>query len=86
MKQITYECLPRLNNPTARTVTDQVVDDIGQGPNKWNGEEGNAEQDDVQDNGEEEIREPYSSAVHHPGVGVHLAVSNAHVHAEQTET
>lgn len=62
------------------------MDDIGQGPNKWNGEEGNAEQDDVQDNGQKEISEPYSSAVHHPGVGVHLAVSNAHIHAEQTGT
>lgn len=86
MEQIACKCLRRLNKPTARAVTDQVVDDICKGPNKWNSEEGNAEQDDVQDNRQEEISEPYASAVHHPGVGVHLAVSHAHVHAEQTET
>lgn len=71
---------------SASTVTDQVVDDISKGPNKWNSEEGDAEQNDVQDNSQEEVGEPYSPAVHHPGVGVHLAVSHAHIHAEQRET
>lgn len=39
----------------------------------------------MQDHSQEEVGEPYSPAVHHPGVGVHLAVSHAHVHAGQTE-
>lgn len=62
------------------------MDDVSKGPNKWNSEEGNAEKNDVQDNSQKQIGEPYSSAVHHPRVGVHLAVSHAHIHAEQRET
>lgn len=62
------------------------MDDVSEGPDERNSEEGNAEKNDVQDNSEEEVGEPYSSAVHHPGVGVHLAVSHAHIHAEQRET
>lgn len=83
---MTYKHLPWRNKPTAASVTDQVVDDVSKGPNKWNGEEGNAEKNDVQDNSQKQVGEPYSSAVHHPRVGVHLAVSHAHIHSEQRET
>lgn len=65
--------------------TDQVVDDIGESPDERHSEEGNAEQDDVQHDGQQQVGEPYSSAVHHPRVGVHLAVSYAHIHPEHTE-
>lgn len=65
--------------------TDQVVDDIGKGPDERHSEEGNAEQDDVQHDGQQQVGEPYSSAVHHPRVGVHLAVSYAHIHPEHTK-
>lgn len=58
------------------------MDDVGEGPDEWNGEKRNAEQDDVQCDGQEEIREPDPPAVHHPCVGVHLAVSYANIHLE----
>ena len=61
-------------------LTDQVVDDVGERPDERHSEERNAEQDDVQHNGQQQVGEPYSSAVHHPRVGVHLAVSYAHIH------
>lgn len=86
MEQMKSNHLPWQNKPTATSVTDQVVDDVSKGPNKWNSEEGNAEKNDVQGNSQKEIGEPYSSAVHHPGVGVHLAVSHAHIHAEHRQT
>lgn len=63
--------------------TDQVVDDVGEGPDERHGEEGNAEQDDVQHDGQQQVGEPYPSAVHHPRVGVHLAVSYAHIHLQR---
>lgn len=66
-------------------LTNQVVDDVGEGPDERHSEEGNAEQDDVQHNSQQQVGEPYSSAVHHPRVGVHLTVSDAHIHLEQKE-
>lgn len=61
------------------------MDDIGKGPDEWHSEERNAEQDNVQHNSQQEVGEPYSSAVHHPRVGVHLAVSYAHIHLKHRE-
>lgn len=61
------------------------MDDVGEGPDERHSEERNAEQDDVQHNGQQQVGEPYSSAVHHPRVGVHLAVSYAHIHLQYRE-
>lgn len=69
-----------MQNVLSSALAYQVVDDISKSPDKWHGEEGNAEQYDVQHDGQEEVGEPDSSAVHHPRVGVHLAVSYAHIH------
>lgn len=63
-----------------KQVHHQVVDDVSKSPDERYGEERNAEQDDVQHDGQQQVGEPYSSAVHHPRVGVHLAVSHAHIH------
>lgn len=63
--------------------TDQIVDDVSQCPDQRDSEEGDAEQDDVQHDSEQQIGEPYPSAVHHPRVGVYLAVSDAHIHLEK---
>lgn len=60
--------------------TDQVVDEVGEGPDDGHAGEGNAEQDDVQEADAQDVRQPHPSAVHDPGVGVHLAVRRAHVH------
>lgn len=60
------------------------MDDIGEGPDKRHSEERNAEQDDVQHNGQQQIGEPDPSAVHHPSVGVHLTVSYANIHLKET--
>lgn len=62
------------------------MDDVSKCPDKRNSEERNAEEDNVQHNGQEQIGEPNPSAVHHPRVGVHLAVSYAHIHPESRET
>lgn len=61
------------------------MDDICEGPDERHCEERNAEQNDVQHHSQKEIGEPYSSAVHHPGVGVHLTVSYANIHLEEEE-
>lgn len=66
-------------------LTDQVVDDVCKGPDERHSEERNAEQDDVQHDGQQHVGEPYPSAVHDPRVGVHLAVSYAHIHLEHRE-
>ena len=63
-------------------LTDQVVNDVCEGPDERHGEERNAEQDDVQHDGQQHVGEPYPSAVHDPRVGIHLAVSYAHIHLE----
>lgn len=60
------------------------MDDVGKSPDERDGEERNAEQDDVQHDGQQQVGEPNSSAVHHPRVGVHLAVSYAHIHLKYT--
>ena len=60
----------------------QVVDDIGEGPDQRHGDEGDAEQHHVQHYGQQQVAQPDAPAVHHPRVGVDLAVSYAHVHLE----
>lgn len=60
--------------------TDQIVNEVGEGPDDGHAGEGNAEQDDVQEADAQDVRQPHPSAVHHSGVGVHLAVRRAHVH------
>lgn len=61
-------------------LTDQIVDEVCEGPNHGNADEGNTEQDDVQEADAQDVRQPDSPAVHHAGVGVHLAVCRAHIH------
>ncbi len=61
------------------------MDDVGEGPDNRHSEERNAEQDNVQHDGQQHVGEPYSSAVHHPCVGVHLTVSYAHIHLKHRE-
>ncbi len=56
------------------------MNEVGEGPDHWYAGEGNAEQDDVQEADAQDVRQPHSPAVHHSGVGVHLAVRRAHVH------
>lgn len=56
------------------------MNEVGEGPDNRYAGEGNAEQDDVQEADAQDVRQPHSSAVHHSGVGVHLAVRRAHIH------
>lgn len=56
------------------------MNEVGEGPDDGHAGEGNAEQDDVQEADAQDVRQPHPSAVHHSGVGVHLAVRRAHVH------
>ena len=56
------------------------MDEVGEGPDHRNAGERNAEQDDVKQADAQDVGEPDTPAVHHPGVGVHLAVCCAHVH------
>lgn len=60
--------------------THQIVNEVGEGPDHGHAGEGNAEYDDVQEADAQDVSQPHSSAVHHSGVGVHLAVRRAHVH------
>lgn len=62
--------------------TDQVVDEVGEGPDRGDAGEGDAEQDDVQQADAQDVGQPHAPAVHHAGVGVHLAVRRAHVHGD----
>lgn len=65
---------------SAMANTYHVVDDVGKSPDHRDAEEGNAQKDHVQQANAQDIGEPDAPAVHNPGVGVHLAVSCAHVH------
>lgn len=56
------------------------MNEVGEGPDHGYAGKGNAEQDDVQEADAQDVRQPHSSAVHHSGVGVHLAVRRAHIH------
>lgn len=56
------------------------MNEVGEGPDHGHAGKGNAEQDDVQEADAQDVRQPHPSAVHHSGVGVHLAVRRAHVH------
>lgn len=58
----------------------QVVDEVGEGPDDGHAGERDAEQDDVQEADAQDVGQPHPPAVHHTGVGVHLAVRRAHVH------
>jgi len=62
------------------THTDQIVNEVGEGPDRGDAGEGHAEQDDMQEADAQDVGQPHAPAVHHPGVGVHLAVRRAHVH------
>ena len=61
------------------------MDDVGEGPDERHGEERYTEQDHMQHDSQEQVGEPDPPAVHHPRVGVHLAVSYTHIHPENTE-
>lgn len=56
------------------------MNEVGEGPDHGYAGKGNAEQDDVQEADAQDVRQPHSSAVHHSGIGVHLAVRRAHIH------
>lgn len=56
------------------------MDEVGEGPDHGHAGKGDAEQDDVQQADAQDVGQPHPSAVHHARVGVHLAVSRAHVH------
>lgn len=60
--------------------TDQIVDEVGEGPDHRYADERDAEQDDVEEADPQDVREPHPPAVHHSSVGVHLAVRRPHVH------
>lgn len=62
----------------------QIMDEIGEGPDHRYAGEGNAKQYDVQEANSKDVGEPDPSTVHHPGVGVHLAVCCAHIHDGNT--
>lgn len=66
--------------PQATPLPYQVVDDVGEGPDHGDAEEGDAEQHDVQQPDAQHVGQPDAAAVHHPRVGVHLAVRRPHVH------
>lgn len=58
----------------------QIVNEVGEGPHHGDAGEGDAEKDHMQEADAQDVRQPHSSAVHHPGVGVDLAVCRAHIH------
>lgn len=58
----------------------QVVDDVGESPDHGDTEEGDAQEHDVQQPDAQHVGQPDATAVHDPGVGVHLAVRRSHVH------
>lgn len=60
--------------------TDQIVDEVGESPDHRYAGEGDTEQDDMQEADAQDVRQPHPPAVHHSGVGVHLAVRCAHIH------
>jgi len=60
--------------------TDQIVDEVGEGPHYGYADEGDAEQNNVKEADAQDVREPHPPAVHHSGVGVHLTVCCADVH------
>lgn len=68
--------------PPPRVVAHQVVDQVGEGPDHGNADHGDAEQDDVEQPDAQDVGQPHAPAVHHPGVGVDLAVRRAHVHVQ----
>lgn len=72
-----------LSSPGRRAgqvLTNQVVYDVGERPDHRNAEERDAEENDVEDSHRDHVRQPDPPAVHHPRVGVHLAVCHANVH------
>lgn len=60
--------------------------EVGECPYDWHADERDAEQDDVEQADAQDVGEPYSPAVHHLRVGVHLAVGRAHVHDARSLT
>lgn len=56
------------------------MNDVGKSPNHGDTEEGDAEEHDVQQADAKDVGQPDAPAVHHAGVGVHLAVCRPHVH------
>lgn len=61
-------------------VSYQVVNEVGESPDHWDTEKWDAEEDHVQQSDSQDIRQPDAPAVHNPGIGVHFAVSCAHIH------
>lgn len=60
--------------------------DVGERPDERHAEEGNAEEDHMQHDGQQQVSQPDAATVHHLRVGVDLAVSHAHVHLGQQTT
>lgn len=79
-KNSIFLLLPAFNTSCC---TDQIVDEVGEGPDHGHAGEGDAEQDDVQQADAQDVGQPHPSAVHHSCVGVHLAVCRTHVHGAQ---
>lgn len=67
-------------NCMQKQVHHQVMNDVRQGPDQGNAEERDTEQDDVQHGDQQQVSQPDPTAVHHPCIGIHLAVSHAHIH------
>lgn len=57
------------------------MNDVGQRPDHGHAEEGHAQEHDVKDPNTERVGQPDASAVHDPGVWVHLAVCHTHIHS-----
>lgn len=58
----------------------QVMDDVGQGPDDRNAEEGDAEESHMQQSYQDDIGQPDAPAVHHSRVGIHFTVRYPHIH------
>lgn len=56
------------------------MDEVGKSPDDRDAHEGDAEQHNMEKPDGQDIGEPDAAAVHHPRVGVHLAVRGAHIH------
>lgn len=56
------------------------MDEVGESPDDGDAGERDAEQDEMKEADAQDVGQPHAPAVHHPGVGVHLAVGRPHIH------
>lgn len=56
------------------------MDDVGQGPDNRNAEEGDAEKNHMQQSYQDDVGQPDAPAIHHSSVGVYFAMCHPHIH------